>query len=224
MAYKNFFYFDIETTSKSQSLFDLKLDDERGYDLFVKKYEKMKTFDQDWNRPIEDVYIDKSPLIPEFGKIICMSFGMFKDDEKTVMTIIEEDEESTIKKIVRVFKRANETSRTLCGFNVKSFDLPFLIKKMYKYDVDIPLSLNFSGMKPWEVMIKDISDVWKGIGKTSASLEEVTYELGIPSPRKIMSGDEVHEYFWSKNDKKSIIQKCENDVNATIMVAEKLKL
>lgn len=224
MAYKNFFYFDIETTSKSPTLFDLKLEDERGYDLFLRKYELMKKFDSDWNRPIEDVYVDKAPLLPEFGKIICMSFGLFKDDVKTIMTIVEDDEETLMKRITKIFIRASETGKTLCGFNVKLFDLPFIIKKMYKYNIDIPLSLNFVNAKPWEIYIKDISDIWKGIGKSGASLDEVTYELDLPSPKKTMKGEEVHFYYWTKKDKKSIIDHCELDVAALIQVAEKLKL
>lgn len=224
MAYKEFFYFDIETTSKAQSLFDLKIDDERGHDLFIRKWESMKKYDSDWNREVDEVYTDKAPLIPEYGKIICMSFGMFKDGQKNIMTLIEDEEEVLIKRMVRIFERAKETNRTFCGFNIKSFDLPFIVKKIHKYGFDVPLSLNFNGLKPWEIMIKDLSEIWRGIGKTNASLDEVTYELGIPSPKTIMKGEDVHFYYWSKKDTKSITAHCEQDVDAAILLAEKLKL
>ncbi len=224
MSYKNFFFFDIETTSKSQSVFDLKLDDERGYDLFIKKCESMKRFDADWNKPIDELYIDKAPLLPEFGKIICMSFGMFNDEAKKIMTIVEDDEEVMMRRIAKVFNRAGQSRRVPCGFNIKMFDLPWIIKKMYKYEIDVPLCLNFVNVKPWEISITDISEIWKGIGKTSSSLDEVLYELDIPISKKIMEGTDVHEYFWGKGDKKSIIAKCEQDIEKLILVSEKLKL
>ena len=48
--YKNFFYFDIETTSKYSSFFDYKLNDDRGAELFRKRYEKYKSFDKSWDK------------------------------------------------------------------------------------------------------------------------------------------------------------------------------
>lgn len=224
MCYKNYFYFDIETTTKKPTFFDFRLDDERGGNLFLKKYETMKLVDPNWNKPIEDAFIDKAPLIPEYGKIICMSFGMFKDDKKTVMTLIEEDEEALLRRISKIFNRASETKRFLCGFNIKSFDIPFLIKKFYKYEIDLPSCINFVGAKPWEINVTDLSDVWKGMGRNASSLDEVTYELDIPSPKTIMSGDEVYDYYWNKKDTKSIINHCEQDVDAIIQVTQKLKL
>lgn len=222
--YTNFFYFDIETTSKSPTLFDLKLDDERGHDLFVRKYEMMKKFDPEWNRPIEDVYMDKSPLIPEYGKIICMSFGMFKDDKKNIMTIAEDDEETQLNRMTKVFNKASGNKKYLCGFNVKGFDIPFTIKKLYKYNIEIPYSLSFQNLKPWEINVTDISEIWKGIGKTGASLDEVTYELGLPSPKSTMKGEEVFNYYWNKRDMKSIITHCEKDVDALMSISQRLKI
>jgi hypothetical protein len=224
MAYKNFFFFDIETTSKSPSIFDLGMDDKVGAELFRKKYESMKRFDADWNRPIEDVYIDKAPLLPEFGRIVCMYFGMFTDDKKHLMTLIEEDEEALMRRILKIFIKASQSKRFLCGFNIKAFDIPWIVKKMYKYDIDLPHCLNFATLKPWEINVHDISDIWKGLGKTTASLDEVAYDLGLLNQKKIMNGKEVYDFFWNKQDTTSIMKHCEEDVDTIISVAEKLKL
>ena len=50
MAFQNFFYFDIETTTKKSSLFDLKMDDPRGSEIFEKKCAKMKEYSSEWNK------------------------------------------------------------------------------------------------------------------------------------------------------------------------------
>ena len=223
--YKNFFFFDIETTTKSNTLFDLRLDDERGFDLFHRKYESMKTFDSSWNIPIDDAYVNKGAFLPEFGKIICLSFGMFTGDKMHIATIIEDDEAILMSRISHIFKKASDTKKfPICGFNIRMFDLPWIIKKMYKYDINIPSCLNYNGMKPWEINIMDLSEFWKGLGKSSSSLDEMTYELGIPSPKTIMKGEDVHDFYWVKQDKNSIVKHCEQDVDALIQLSEKLKL
>ena len=95
---------------------------------------------------------------------------------------------------------------------------------MYKYDIDIPRSLSFNGLKPWEITVEDIMEVWKGGGRQNSSLLEVSYELGVENPKRKMSGDQVHDYFWNKKDISSIIEYCEGDVSSTIQICKKLKL
>lgn len=224
MSHKNYFYIDIETTSKEASLFDLRMNDEKGYELFMRKIEKMKSFDSEWNRDPQLIYTDKAPLLPEYGKIICMSFGMFTDDgEQKIMTIIENTEEETVRKSAKVIAKAGGSRRFICGFGIKNFDIPFLIKKMYKYEIDIPLNLSFASVKPWEITVSDVAETWKGIGKSLATLEEVAHDLKIPY-KHIINGDEVHSYYWDKRDTKTIMHKCENDILITINVAEKLRM
>jgi predicted PolB exonuclease-like 3'-5' exonuclease len=221
--YKDFFFFDIETVSKYNTFFNFKLEDERGAELFLKKYEKMKLFEKDWDLPIDQVYEQKASLIPEYGRIVCMSFGMFSNDKKTIMTIIEDDEDKLIERIQKIFDRASKAKKFLYGFSVKSFDIPWIVKKMYKYNVDVPRCLNFNGLKPWEISVTDLIDTWKGTGRNTSTLEEIVYDLGLPQGKTISSKD-IHEYYWFKKDKTSIIAKCENDISDMINIAERLSL
>lgn len=222
--YTNYFYFDIETTTKSPTFFDFKLDDSRGADLFHKKKESLSRFDADWTADLDTVYMNKAPLLPEYSKIICMSFGMYKDDVLKTGVIVDKNEEALLRRMVRVFNRASELRRTLAGFNIKAFDIPFIVKKLYKYNIDIPMCLNFNGLKPWDIHILDVSDFWKGIGRNTSSLSEIAYELGIEEPKSQMSGEQVFDYYWNKKDIDSIAQKCQSDVITTIEVAKRLKV
>jgi len=222
--YTNYFYFDIETTTKSPSFFDFKLDDTRGAELFSRKKETYSRFDNEWSGDIDKIYMEKGPLLPEYSKIICMSFGIYKDDILKTGIIMGQSEDVLLKRMIRVFVRACELKKTFAGFNIRGFDIPFIIKKLYKYNIDIPTCLNYQGLKPWEINILDISETWKGLGKNGASLSEVAYELGIPEPKIQMQGEEVFDYYWNKKDLDSIAQKCESDVNTTIEIAKKLKI
>lgn len=222
MDYKKLFYFDIETTSRYKSLFDFNLDDKRGHDLFLRKISTMKKFDNSWDQDPEQVYIEKSPLLPEFGKIICMSLGVHVDNEIKIITIQDDDEKNIINRIIKAFIRASETKKYPCGFNIKGFDLPFIIKKIYQHELELPTCLNFNDLKPWEVNIIDLSDIWKGLGRNTTTLDEVTYMLNIESPKITMTGDEIYSYYWDENNIKLIVEHCEKDVYATIKVAEKI--
>lgn len=219
--YKNFFFFDIETTSKKPTFLDLKLDDPVGAKIFENKCSKIKEWE---DQSIDELYVNKSPIFPEHGKIICMSFGMYGEDgKKHIMTVIDDDEEKLMNKIFKIFND-KIPKKFLCGFNIKNFDIPYIVKKFYKYNIDIPRNLNFNGLKPWEIPVIDLSDIWKGTGKYGITLEEITYDLDIDSPKKIMSGENVHEFYWLKKDIKSIMTYCEGDVDSMIKIAEKLKL
>jgi hypothetical protein len=222
--YTNYFYFDIETTSKFPTLFDYKLDDVRGANLFVKKAENFRKFDPEWSGELNDVFINKAPLLPEYGRIICMSFGMFKDDELKTGVIVDLDEKELLKRMVRVFSRAADLKRTYAGFNIKSFDLPFIIKKLYKYGIDVPMCLNYRTSKPWEIIMVDLMEIWRGTGRYGSSLQEVAYELNIAEPDTSITGADVFDLYWNKKDINTVTKKCENDVITSIEIAKILKI
>jgi len=213
--YKDLFYFDIETTSEYPNFMDMNAE---GRNIFTKRL-------TDPSANIENFYIENAPLLPEFGKIICMSFGVY-DTEGVIQirSVIDDDEEKLIQKIKGVFDRVSKTNKRICGFRIKSFDIPWIVRKMYKYNIDIPLSLNFNGLKPWEILVTDIYDIWKNGSNLGASLEEVTYALGIENPKSTLDGKKIYDYYWNRKDKESIMKYCEGDVKGVMDVAKKLKL
>jgi hypothetical protein len=200
------------------------MDDVRGANLFVKKAEEIRKFDTGWSGELDDVFINKAPLLPEYGRIICMSFGMFKDGELKTGVIVDSDEKEMLKRMVRVFSRAAELKRTYAGFNIKLFDLPFIIKKLYKYDIDVPICLDFRALKPWEIIMVDLMETWKGTGRYGSSLREVAYELNVAEPDTSMTGADIYDLYWNKKDITTIAKKCENDVIMSIEIAKILKI
>lgn len=222
--YKDLFYFDIETTTKYKDIIEFERLDPRGYALFNEKCNSMREFDISWNEQPKILYKSKASLLPEYGKIICMSFGVFRDDKIEIRTLIDENEEKLMQRIQNVFYKLMSTNKRLCGFKIKSFDIPWLNRKMYKYGIDIPRSINFYGLKPWEIVVTDLYEIWKGTSNHGASLDEMTYELGIESPKKNMSGKDVYDYYWDYKDTESIINYCEADIMSMIESAKKLKV
>lgn len=220
--YKQLFYFDIETVGKYKNLTDYKNNDEEGYINFINKC-KRKELQNKINVNPELEYLEKSPLYSEYGKIVCFSFGVFKND-KFITKSYTGEEEDILNNIKMVFDRIDISTKLthICGFNVKFFDIPWINKKLMKYNISLPPNLVTLNRKPWETNIIDLSDVWKNYGFDTASLGEVTYELNIKSSKKVLSGDKIHEFYWETNDIDSIVTYCEDDIRAIMEISKKI--
>lgn len=227
MTHKDLVYFDIETAGNYKDLNSLMLHDSRGYELFLRKIERKSSQILDWKINSEQVYLDKSPLIPEFGRIVCVSIATFleKDgvEKLKMMSIYDESEEILINKVHKIFNTiSNKTLLGLCGFYIKGFDIPYLNRKMLQYGLKIPKVLKTFNMKPWEMNIVDLADVWKSFGTLeSVSFDEMLYTLNIPSPKSIMAGKDVHHNYWN-NGIERIKTYCEADVISCVEASKKI--
>ena len=136
--FKKLFYFDIETTSKYPDLETLKNDDFRGYELFIKKCDRNKLKHADWNKDENVVYLEKSPLLPEFGKIICFSYAYYNEGDFIVRSLpldipsnLIDYEKILLENVSKLFLKVGQAQKSLCGFNIKGFDIPWLNRKFY---------------------------------------------------------------------------------------------
>jgi 3'-5' exonuclease len=227
MNYKSLFYFDIETVSNYKSLKEFEDNDKRGYELFLRKIRRKSDNFKDWKEPSpEVVYENKSCLIPEFGKIVCMSFAFYKNDELSLSSLYGDDEENLIQSIHRLIENiSDKTSYGLCGYYIKGFDIPWLIRKMLKYDLKIPNLLKTFNVKPWEMNVIDLAEVWRSNGTLeTTSFDEMLYELGVDSPKDDISGEDVNRVYWQENNLLKIKDYCEKDVQACVNTMKKISL
>ena len=222
MNVSDFLYFDIETVGKYKDAADLKLIDPKLYSLFLNKLTNKGTVEVANYDNINEQYKRMSPITPEYGKIVCASFGYIDSNENwKTHSFIGEEEEIVIKS-KNIFEKAMEKQIIPCGYNIIPFDLPWFNKKMIKYGVRVPYSILSYNKKPWEIKVLDLCEVWKGTGRAWSSLDEVTHELGVPSPKGKLSGDMVHDAYWIDNAIDKIATYCEGDVKALKDVVEKL--
>lgn len=205
-------YFDIETRGQYQNYENFKNIDTRGSILFGKKYEKNDS-------PIEEVYLSKSAILPQYGSICCVSFGTIHEGMIKIKSVSNIDESKIIEECKKIFSQANDFQRTLCGYNIKNFDILWLNHKFIKYGLEIPYILRTVEKKPWEMNMFDIFDYCNSGHYTS--LDETCYEFELPSPKEKLSGDKVHKTFW-EGDLDLIKHYCESDVRACIGVYEKI--
>lgn len=227
MNYKNLLYFDIETVSRYKNIEELKNNDERGYYLFMRKIERKSNRFEDWKEDADTVYKDKASLIPEYGKIVCISMAYYNgNDELKTKSIYGDDEEKLIKDFHKIITAmSNNTTMGLCGYYIKGFDIPWLNKKMMRYGLEIPTLLKTFNVKPWEMNVFDLAEIWRSNGTLeNSSFDEMLCEIGVKSPKNDISGEDVSRVYWEENDLERIKDYCEEDVRASVEAAEKLSL
>jgi DNA polymerase elongation subunit (family B) len=224
MSYINLFYIDIETASKYKNLDEFRKNEPIGFELFEKKHSKRRKTRPEWDVDINQAYFEQTPLIPEYGKIICVSCGRYVFDDKNntyelkIANFYSDDEYEILKKTKNALNYAEKNILNISGYNIKNFDMPYLFKKFYMHKLDVPKIINFDGKKPWDLPIKDIFDFYKNGAQDYATLEEVCYVLGIKYLKDI-SGDKINENYWNGN-LMEIVKHCEEDILNTAKIAE----
>jgi predicted PolB exonuclease-like 3'-5' exonuclease len=212
---KSCLFFDIETCGNYSSYQEFQKADPEGAHIWEKKSHRMS-----YGSP-EEGYTNKVSLFPEFGRIVCLSYGVWKNGEIAVNTIIDPNENVMIKYIANLFHKAGSNGLVPTGWNIKNFDIPWVQRKLAMHGLMVPNSISTFEKKPWDVNIFDMKEMWKSFSNLDVTFEEAAYVMGIPTPKDDIDGSQVHEEFWKGNTER-IQTYCEKDVKTMILMMEKL--
>jgi len=223
-GFSHYMFLDIETVPHAPVLSDL---DEYSQELWEEKEGKKR----EENTDADEYYFSRAGIYSEFGKIICISVGYFKNeggepvlrikscfghDEKKVLTEFFE--------LLDAFHRRMD-KLILCGHNIKEFDIPYICRRAIVNHLHLPVLLaDLQGKKPWEVPLEDTMLLWKfGDVKNYTSLKLMSHILGIPSSKDDINGSQVAYVYWHEEGLDRIKDYCQKDVSATAQVFLRLK-
>jgi DNA polymerase elongation subunit (family B) len=170
-------------------------------------------------------FYSRAGIWAEFGKIVCVSVGFFSEfgeTRKFRVTSFYGDNECDL---LIDFKELLDTyfssiGHLLCAHNGKEFDFPYIARRMIINRIDLPVTLDLFGKKPWEIPHLDTMELWKfGDYKHYTSLKLMTHILGIPSPKDDIDGSQVADVYYKEKNLDRIATYCEKD---TIAVAQLL--
>lgn len=218
-------FIDIETVGCASSLSELKKTNEKLYFLF-EHYESWfkKRFPEDVNLSLEELFISRSALVPEFNKIVCVCLGLvdMKGNFKTTV-ISNTDEKKLLDDVKKTLVKCGEMGYWMCGHNVKNFDIPVLGKRMVIHGLMPPKILPSFDTKPWEVKAIDTREVWQfGQYASISTLDLMCGVMGVESSKsEDMDGSKVHDCYWNKKDYNKINEYCEKDVVVLYNVVSK---
>ena len=220
--FNNIMFLDIETVPVVPCYEDMD-------DVFKELWNKKATFLLKNDQTPKDVY-QRAGIYAEFGKIVCISVGVFDshtDNKKLhIKSYFGEDEKQILINFSEALNRfcTKGDVRYICAHNGKEFDFPYIARRMLINGLLLPKMLDVSGKKPWEVPFLDTLEFWKfGDYKHFTSLHLLATVLNIPTPKNDIDGSMVAEVYYNENNIRRIADYCEKDVIAVVQVMQRLK-
>jgi DNA polymerase elongation subunit (family B) len=209
---KNFLFLDIETVREYNTYEEfLTHRTGTGWERVAKKHMA------DENLTPADAYNKKAALYVEYGKVISVCFGKFTPDENGAIVpkigaLSNPSEETLLRNVAGYFNKQSEDV-ILCGHNIKEFDIPFLIKRMIKYNIKLPQILkNYLSAKAWDQKATDTLYDWRMAGNRFMSLDSIAEFLGIESSKHgNVEGSMLGEYYWNDPQPIEVKTKAIND-------------
>lgn len=219
---ENILFLDIETASAEYRYENLS---ERMKELWAKKNAWIA---QKENKTPEQIY-EKAGIWAEFGKIVCISVGYIKTINNIptlrLKSFCGHNEKDLLQNFANLLnKHFYKDKHYLCAHNGKEFDFPYIARRMLINEIKLPILLQISGKKPWEIKHIDTLELWKfGDYKHYTSLDLLTELFNIPSPKDDIDGSMVNKVFWEQNDIQKIAEYCQKDVIAVCKLFLKIK-
>jgi 3'-5' exonuclease len=198
----------------------------------VKKFEQLSlAHQQEWEKKALRNYADEqlttaqsfekyAGIFAEFGKIVCISIGRYVVEKNEVTQFkvrsFSGDDESTLLSDFAKFISQRKDFTYIAGHNIREFDVPYLCRRMLVNSIALPMLLNISGRKPYELdYLLDTLQLWKfGDYKHYTSLQLLCTIMNIATSKTNLDGSKVAATYWQQNDLTAITKYCEQDIVA----------
>lgn len=214
-------FFDIETAPVVHHYTDLNPEMQH---LWEEKCEKQISKMPERFQDGPEASWQQAAIYAEYGRIVCISVGVcyMKEREWHLRTksFCGEDEKAIIAGFFDLLQHVMVTPyHTLCGHNIKEFDVPYVCRRALINGLSLPDCLQIAGKKPWEIHFIDTMELWKfGDYKSYTSLKTLTALFGIPTPKDDIDGSQVASVYYDEHNINRISTYCQKDVVATTQV------
>lgn len=184
-------FVDIETVAEYETFDDLPIE---GRIAFSNSYQKTEP-----DKPIDQIYSEKAGLLAEYSKVVCIGLGKINATAAgkavRMKAIVGSNEVELLTSFATIITSSTNI-KFLCAHNGKKFDFQFLPKRFLINNLPIPILLQTIGLKPWDVNLFDTLEMWQFTGMGYTSQDAICYALKLPSPKKEISGKDIHRLYW----------------------------
>lgn len=172
-------------------------------------------------------YYQRAGIWAEFGKIVCISAGVFTKGKENVGLRIKSfaghDEKDLLTRFSAMLFN-QPANLVLVAHNGKEFDFPYICRRLLINGLPFPPQLQLAGKKPWEIIHLDTMELWKfGDYKNYTSLNLLTAIFDIPTPKDDIDGSMVSHVYWNENQLERICTYCQKDVVATAQLIRRYR-
>ena len=177
-----------------------------------------------------EFYPQRAAVMAEFAKVVCISVGYFKREDKAIYLRVKsfygDEEKILLQDFIAALQKmeANNNKWSFTGHNIKEFDIPFICRRLLINGLSIPPFLDFQNMKPWETNMIDTFQYWRfGDYKHYTSLKLLAAALNVPSPKDDIDGSMVGDVYWIEKNLERIVTYCQKDVVTTANIVLRFK-
>lgn len=220
---KNILFLDIETVGAVADYSQL---DERFKVQWARKAVFLKRGE---DLTDEALFNQRAGIYAEFGKVVAIALGKFSENENGELglktkCLANHHEGDLLAEFKGVIDKLDPSSVSLCAHNGREFDFPYLCRRMIINHIDVPILLNQTGRKPWDVTHLDTMDMWKfGDYKHYTALDLLAALFEVPSSKSQMDGSQVNDVYYKEKDLNRIATYCVGDVVTLVQVYLRLK-
>lgn len=151
---------------------------------------------------------------PRYSQLISFIVGI-EHEGKLFVSYITGTEQDIITKFCNILQKYPD--HLLYTFN-SQIVLPYLGIRFRKNGLfKFPhKALNYLDKRPWDLLVKDVQNIYDGAGNYKSSIKDIAEDLGLPSDHLVPTEDEFEYYFTDRLQelKMSAIQEIEVMFNA----------
>lgn len=153
--------------------------------------------------------IERAPLSAMTGQILAIGFY----DGENYMIASDVSEEAII---MTFWDHVSENNLSVCGHNIKNFDIPFIVRRGYVYGIRPKMQY----LEKFSRLVIDTMELFAG-GEWGhkASLNDISRLFGLGE--KTGSGDQFHKW-WNGGERDKAIEYLKKDLELTYKVAERM--
>jgi len=223
----NTIFFNIQSVTEYGSTLDFEKSQPEMFQTWLRmtkkrynsQFENIQNDGNSYRKTIDELYLEKACFLPEFSKIVGITYATVKNGEdgslKRELKYINSDDEvdmliDFIKVLNNVYAEGHYSKPsfipTMCGHNIIGHDIPLLVKRIIKhreilkntFDTPIlPLIIkHYLNCKPWESNVIDTINVWKFNGTDFISLNLVAELIDLKKTVTLKGLDEINELYW----------------------------
>jgi hypothetical protein len=167
-------------------------------------------------------WFDDAALSAATGRVLAI--GYLSPEKDKLALDHGRDEADLLASFWKQFVKIRNEGRKLIGVNILSFDVPFLVRRSWILNVDIPSTVREG--RYFDKSLVDLRDVWlcgQMQQSCESSLNHMSLALGVGSkPAGINGGDFARLYFGSEVEKQQALDYLTNDLQLTAKVARRI--
>lgn len=173
-------------------------------------------------------FVEKAALSPKTGRILAIGLQSVGEEPKRVLLHVDkcgdefgkDGEEELLSWFWLYIRQIHANNGRAIGFNIQGFDLPFLIRRSWLLDVEVP-DFVIKG-RYFSSIFEDLMVVWACCGREFVSLDDVAKYFGIGGKPDGVNGGMFAELYWNKETRQKALDYLGNDLAMTAGVARKM--